>query len=403
MKGVIRAKGSCPVCEGKFAEVKKLGYICPNHKTLPKRFFVDLFYKGKRLKLYSDRQGICLDTYQRAQTLLHQINSEIKNHTFDPAKYVKQEQERFYTSNLLDRFRMFKIDSLAPSYKKDFERHIRHAKNFFGAKDVRELRKLDILNYKDHLEKKFQLSNKTIKNIIDIFKTFLRYVKDDLEIISVVPGFPKIEQQPPKTTWLTPEVQQRLYESIPDEDKPIFAFLILSGCRPGEARALRCKDINLDLQIITISATFSGRVYRETRKGRGSRNATIPIHPEMLGYIKNHIENCLPSNYVFLNPRTGKYYSENTLKKIWQITKKKNNLPEGVRLYDATRHSFASQLVSRGVSLINVSRLLGHSSVKMTERYTHADLEKLKIDVENLSLRKIMTVPNVSPIANAGL
>ncbi len=64
----------------------------------------------------------------------------------------------------------------------------------------------------------------------------------------------------------------------------------------------------------------------------------------------------------------------------------KVNLPDGIRLYDATRHSFASQLIN-GVSLVSVSRLLGYTNAKMTKKYAHSDIEKLKIDVTNLSLR----------------
>ena len=85
MKGVIRTKEVCSVCQESFVEIKKLGYICPTHKTTPKRFFVDLFYKGQRLKIYSDKQGQPLDTYQRASSLLAHINYEIKNHLFDPS------------------------------------------------------------------------------------------------------------------------------------------------------------------------------------------------------------------------------------------------------------------------------------------------------------------------------
>jgi len=46
-----------------------------------------------------------------------------------------------------------------------------------------------------------------------------------------------------------------------------------------------------------------------------------------------------------------------------------------------------TQLVNKVVPLLSVSRLLGHSNTKMTERYAHVDLEKLKFDMKNLSLK----------------
>jgi len=88
----------------------------------------------------------------------------------------------------------------------------------------------------------------------------------------------------------------------------------------------------------------------------------------MFEYIKNRVEGNLPGTYLFVNVNTSKYYSENQLTKIWDAVRDKVGLAKSIRLYDATRHSFASQfLVSKGVPLLNVSWLLGHSSTKMTE------------------------------------
>lgn len=397
MKGTIRAKGNCPVCQGKFIEIKRFGYICAEHKTVPNRFYIDIFHTGQRIRLFSDKHGQAIDTYQRASNLLNHINYEIQNHSFDPTRYVKQDLEKFYVSTLLDKFLTFKIDSIAPSYKKDYRRYVQIAKDYFGGTDARELRKIDIINYKEHISKNFNFGEKTIKNILDNFKTFLNYLKSDLEILDVVPSFPVINVPQPKITWLTKELQQKVFDTVPDIHKPIFAFLMLHGCRPGEARALKCKDIDLDHGVITISSTFSGRVFMERRKGRNSKDSTIPLHPELLPYITDRIKNNLPDAYVFVNPKNGKHYYENSLRRIWDNIREKVGLSQSIRLYDATRHSIASQLVNSGVPIFNVSKLLGHSSIKMAEKYyAHTDVGWLKADITNLSL-KDQTVTRPSP------
>ncbi|MGD9344398.1 MAG: tyrosine-type recombinase/integrase [Candidatus Aminicenantes bacterium] len=48
------------------------------------------------------------------------------------------------------------------------------------------------------------------------------------------------------------------------------------------------------------------------------------------------------------------------------------------------RHTFASRLIEKGVDIIKVKDLLGHSSVKVTERYTHSSREERKRAVELL-------------------
>ena len=131
---------------------------------------------------------------------------------------------------------------------------VESAKKFFGAKDARDLRKIDIMNYKKVIEdNKFGLKGKTVKNYLDLFKTFLNFCSKDLEVIGNVPVFPEVDMQSPKFKWLSQEDQIKLFESIPDEDKPIIAFLMLHGCRPGEARALRVRDVDLHVATITIS------------------------------------------------------------------------------------------------------------------------------------------------------
>ncbi len=73
---------------------------------------------------------------------------------------------------------------------------------------------------------------------------------------------------------------------------------------------------------------------------------------------------------------------------MWRVVRDKAGLDKSVRLYDASRHSFASQLINSGVPLYRVSRYLGHSNMKTTEKYLHNDSDKFQADISNLSLDK---------------
>ena len=394
MKGKIRPisrQRRCPKCKQSFIEIPKHGHICKDCGTAPTRYLIDLYWNGQRCSVCSDKAGMALDSYQRAYKLLSHIQTEIDNHVFDPTKYVKSEQREFYVNGLLDRFLQHKTGSIAPSYKKDYARMVNIAKDFFRVKDIRELRKLDITSYKEHLEKEFSFSNKTLKNTLDLFKTFMNYVKNELEYIDSVPSFPDIDVSEHNFKWVSQENQSMLFDLVPEHDKPIIGFLMLHGCRPSEARALRCKNVNLDNRSITISATFSGRVYREKRKGKRSKSVTIPLHHEMFDYIASRVKNNLPEAYVFTN-RQGRHYSENALRRIWDSVRTAANLDKSLRLYDVTRHSLASNLVNSGTSLFKVSRLLGHSSTRMTEKYAHSEVENLRADLNKISLHSEQTV-----------
>ena len=51
------------------------------------------------------------------------------------------------------------------------------------------------------------------------------------------------------------------------------------------------------------------------------------------------------------------------------------------------RHTFASRLVNRGVDIITVQQLLGHSSLAVTMRYTHTNLDSKRAAVTKLDGR----------------
>ena len=388
VRGRIRTKETCPTCNGQFQHIFKLGFICKKCKTQPRRFYVDLAYGGQRIKVYSDHRGHSLDSYNLTLETLTRINSEIKDGLFDPSKYIKKAQVEFYVKTKLDEYYERKVKDIAPSYGASFRKHIKLAKEFFGITDVREIRKTHLVNYSEWLEGK-GLSPKTVKNYLDTFRAFMNYLKNNLEIISEVPNFPSINIPQPLFKWLSNEDQTKIFNAIPDEDKPIFAFLFLSGCRPSEARALKVKDVDLQNGIITVHRTFSGKEERMKRKGKRSHAVVIPIHPEIRSMLEKEIMGKHPETYVFLNPRTHRFYSQNTLVKRWNVIRRKLNIDSSVRLYDATRHSFASNLINQKVPIAEISRLLGHTNTKTTERYAHVDIQSLKKDIKKVSIIKI--------------
>jgi integrase len=389
---------NCKKCGDPFEDIGRKGFVCPNCMTVPSRYYLDIFYKGERVRVFCDKQGSPLDTHERAFDLLAHINYEVNDHSFDPTKYIKSEQKEFYVSTQLERYSEYKVGSLAPSYQTDFKRYIRLAKEFFNAKDVREMRKSDIMKYQKNLEDNFDYSNKTIKNIMEVFKAFLNYLKNDMELITTVPNFPDIEIETKPIKWFSQEDQIKLFDLVPEAFKDIIAFLMLQGCRPSEARAMKCKNVNLQGNMLTISATFSGIVYREKRKGKISRPVSVPIHPEVYPHIARRVKNNLPEAFLFINPHTGRPFGKNSLQRMWARIRTKVGMETSVRLYDATRHSFASNHLNNGTSIYKVSKLMGHSSVKMTEKYGHSDVEGLRVDIHKLTLNRHQTV--IKEIAN---
>ncbi len=405
-KGIsIRAFGVCPKCQKPFFEIKHNGYICLEHETIPRRFFLDLWWKSSRVRLYSDRAGNVLSSYELARDLKGTVETEIKAKTFDPTRYVKRSQTAFLLTTLMDSFHEAKKRTVAPSYRTHYARYVKIIKEFYPATDVREIRKVDTVNLQTYLEASYVdpgiWKNKTLKNCMDIMKTFMNWLKDDLEIITKAPGFPEIELDEPLPKWVHGDAQLQLFELVREEDRPIVGFLMLHGLRPGEARALRCKDVDPDGKgTLTIHATFSGKEYRPRRKGKKAKPFYAPIHPEAKPYLEEIVKGAHPEAYVFPNPRTGRPYTESSMRRVWGRVKK---VFPGIRLYDASRHSYVSQLVAAGVSIYIASKLVGHTSVKTTEKYAHANMDSLRVEIEKVSLKgKVVPIGTVRGVTVDG-
>ena len=400
----IRPRGNCPGCGTVYRDIswkdddgrrRRSGRgICPecNPSPAPRAWYLDFFDKGKRMKIYSDDTGQLIDSFPRAQYLSDKIKHQIEDGRFDPSQYSKAEAQRYWTSSLLDQFSQEKSKTIAPSYWAHYKCITETAKKFFSVMDIREIKKRDIKKYRNHLQEKMKIGAKTCKNYLTLFKTFLNWCRSEQELIQIIPNFPSIEVPEAKIPWLSSEDQQKILVHCPESDKPIIRFLMLNGCRPGEARALKVGDVDLRNNSILIRATFSGRIYREHRKGRGAEPTTNAIHPELMPYIEGRVKNNLPGAWLFVNKRTGEHYTENRLRRVWDTIKAGAKI-EGLRLYDATRHSFVSQLLNAGVGIYQVQQMVGHRDIKTTLKYAHADLKMMRKNLELLSLDKVKEFP----------
>lgn len=164
--------------------------------------------------------------------------------------------------------------------------------------------------------------------------------------------------------------------------KTAFITLFFTGMRVGELLALYFEDIDLENRTIKITKTKYDNVIGKT-KTKGS-NRIIKI-PENLRII--------------LNDYTDKIYKPGKKQLLFDISRtlliyymRTYSIKAGVkkiRIHDL-RHSHASYLISKHISIVAVSKRLGHSSIKTTlDTYAHLfkDSNEELIEVlENIKL-----------------
>ncbi len=158
----------------------------------------------------------------------------------------------------------------------------------------------------------------------------------------------------------------RLLAALPPEWYPLFAFLVLTGARRGEAAGLRWEDLDLTSRLVTIRRSYLA-------PPKSGRARTVPISAELAAVLSRHrMRSATPSSLVFPHPATGDMLpaTGDALGVILDGACSAAEVPR-MRVHDL-RHAHASLWLMGGGTIADVQRNLGHSTpVLTTETYGH--------------------------------
>ena len=226
------------------------------------------------------------------------------------------------------------------------------------------------------------LSDATRNRYLAMLRSIFRY--------SVAQGFS--DKDPSRSIKLRREVPVKLYEVNDafigrlrlavdwlDDANPrtacLVELLLLTGIRIGEALTLQWDDVNLPTRHITLRFTKSGKVRH------------VPISDECVKLLSRMVEGTVespPNGWLFPSSRGYSHMSRPV--RTWKRACHAVGLPLSLRFHDL-RHIFASACVKEGIPLYTVQGLLGHSSIRMSERYcalASADLLKASCRVSSV-------------------
>jgi integrase len=215
-----------------------------------------------------------------------------------------------------------------------------------------------------------RVAPRTVNVDLAILKAILRMAaSDECAYLEKAPRI-RLEKEPQgRLRFLTEDEASRLLEECRRAaEHPVrstrcphlYAQVVVamhSGMRRGEVRGLDWSRVDFSRGVLRLEMTKSGR-RREIPMNRAIYDALSAL------------------------PRTGTKVFPTTGRTAFLGAVDRAGLKD-FRFHDL-RHTFASQLVMRGRPLKEVQELLGHSSVRMTERYSHLSPERLRDAVATL-------------------
>jgi integrase len=255
------------------------------------------------------------------------------------------------------------------TYKTTFNKML----DYFGDISLSEFNKIQIEDFITHRIKTGSVycGRKDIVNIKASFKWAVnhKFIKsspaDDIKKVRAPEKLPK---------YFSEAEYEKLLSVIDCQIiKGIVQLALNTGLRQAEILDLRYSQIDIDKGIIILN--------NQNHITKSKKIRLIPLNKVAKEVLKNKASNCV-NDYVFKinNIKVNQDYLIHKFKKFVIAANINPDLN-----FHSLRHTFASWLVQRGVSIYEVSKLLGHSDIKVTEIYSHLRAEDLRESVNKLN------------------
>lgn len=158
-------------------------------------------------------------------------------------------------------------------------------------------------------------------------------------------------------------------------DRLLFAALLDTGMRIGEALGLRHEDLAIAEREVTVTPRHNDNRAR----AKAGRSRTIPVSAELIRLYADYLAGeygALDSDYVFVNLWGRPHGHPLTYPAVYDLVgrlRRRTGIDFGPHLF---RHTYATWLLRRGAGMESVKELLGHASITTTvDTYGHLTVE----------------------------
>jgi len=178
----------------------------------------------------------------------------------------------------------------------------------------------------------------------------------------------EIRQLQENITNVYPQYTHLLREKKQEQLKLIFVLCYACGMRREEAHRLEVKDIDFEKKTIFV------------RQGKGYKDRIIPANRNVIKALEDYIYNFRNlyngTEHCRSKPKHNRLLIDvgcmlgRDLKELQRVTPV-NSIKSKNLAFHILRHSIATHLLQNGMSIENIGKFLGHSTLDSTQIYTH--------------------------------
>jgi integrase/recombinase XerD len=249
-----------------------------------------------------------------------------------------------------------RLRNYSPKTIKAYRSCIRSFVNYFSPHHPRELTNEQIRTYLDYLLTVRKATAGSVNQVLNALRfLYVELYKRPLKL-GDIPRPKKIKKLPPVLS--EEEVARILKAATNLKHKCLLMLTYSGGLRVGEVVRLKPSDIDGERRLIHVHF------------GKGKKERYTLLGESTLDLMRKYWKQDRPKEWLFPGDRECGYLSERSAEQIFSDAAKTAEIQKKVSIH-SLRHSFATHLLEAGVDLRTIQELLGHSSIKTTEIYTH--------------------------------
>ncbi len=234
---------------------------------------------------------------------------------------------------------------------------------YYSAKAITEITNDDIILFNNHYILANKLSASYQNQVVNAIKLFF-YTIENKKISAELIHRPKRQKLLPNVLSKE-EVKVILNAHNNIKHKVMLSLIYSCGLRSGELLRLKPEHVDSKRNILII------------KQSKGRKDRIAPLSAKIIEMLREYFTACKPKVYLFEGQKKGEPYDARSLQLVLKQSLEKTKITKPVSLH-WLRHSYATHLLENGTDLRYIQEILGHSSSKTTEIYTHVSTKNIQ-------------------------